>query len=77
MLLLDVELLHTRVTQSVAYSSTCDDVESTGFRARGGSYSDCVGGEWWDHSVPSACSRRINCSIYAFVVGSVRQFLWS
>ena len=28
----DVELLHTRVTQSVAYSSTCDDVESTGFR---------------------------------------------
>jgi hypothetical protein len=28
----DVELLHTRVTQSVAYSSTCDDVESIGFR---------------------------------------------
>ena len=28
----DVELLHTQVTQSVAYSSTCDDVESTGFR---------------------------------------------
>jgi len=26
----DVELLHTRVTQSLAYSSTCDDVESTG-----------------------------------------------
>ncbi len=27
-----MELLHTRVTQSVAYLSTCDDVESTGFR---------------------------------------------
>jgi hypothetical protein len=28
----DVELLHTRVIQSVAYTSTCDDVESKGLR---------------------------------------------
>ena len=28
----DVELLHTRVTQSVNYSSTCGNVDSTGFR---------------------------------------------
>ena len=28
----DVEFLHTRVTQSVNYSSTCGDVDSTGFR---------------------------------------------
>ena len=28
----DVELLHTRVTQSVSYSNTCGDVDSTGFR---------------------------------------------
>ena len=28
----DVELLHARVTQSVMYSNTCDDIESTGFK---------------------------------------------
>jgi hypothetical protein len=30
-----------------------------------------------DHSVSSAWSRRIYCIIYAFVVGSVRQYLRS
>ena len=28
----DVELLHTRVTQSVTYSNTCNDVDSVGFK---------------------------------------------
>ena len=28
----DVELLHTRVAQSVTYSSTCDDVDAPGFK---------------------------------------------
>ena len=28
----DVELLHTRVTQSVPYSNTCNDVDSMGFK---------------------------------------------
>ena len=28
----DVELLHTRVAQSVAYSNTCDDVDAPGFK---------------------------------------------
>ena len=28
----DVELLHTRVTQSVSYSNTCGDVDSAGFK---------------------------------------------
>ena len=28
----DVELLHLRATQSVAYSNTCNDVDSLGFK---------------------------------------------
>ena len=28
----DVELLHTRVTQSVTYSNTCHDVDSVGYK---------------------------------------------
>ena len=28
----DVDLLHTRVTQSVSYSNTCGDVDSAGFK---------------------------------------------
>jgi len=51
----DVDLLHTRATQSLTYSDTCGEVDSAG------SYSDCVGG-LWDHS---AWSRRIYCSIYS------------
>jgi hypothetical protein len=28
----DVELLHTKFTQSVKYSDTCNDVDSVGFK---------------------------------------------
>ena len=28
----DVELLHTRVAQSVTYSNTCEDVDAPGFK---------------------------------------------
>ena len=121
----DIELLHTRVAQSVTYSSTCDDgmvllVTLRRMRRRRRSIGAArlavrcpppwllphadrsvlqvpcsTGGTLlvvptreeatvtvWvgcgvDHSVPSAWSRRIYCIIYAFVVGSVRQYLRS
>ena len=69
--------LMTHADRSVS-QVPCSTGGTSSWCPRGGSYSDCVGGGWWDHSVPSAWSRRINCcSIYAFVVGSVRQYLRS
>jgi hypothetical protein len=62
----DVDLLHTRATQSLTYLDTCGEVDSAG------SYSDCVGGKG---IVGPLCL--VSSYQHLLYLGSVRQFLRS